>query len=667
MSGRAGPALSLVRPAPGRILVVVTHLLGIGHLSRAALLARALAREGHAVTLVSGGTPSPLTALEGVALVQLPPVRCVGTDFRNLLDEAGAPVTAERLARRRERLLAAFDEVGPDVVITELFPFGRRQLAEEFDTLLERARTRRPRPAVLASVRDILNPPSRTSRVSEALRRLGRSYDRVLVHGDPAVSRLWDSWPCAPSLAARLVDTGLVADRDRQAAPPAVDPVASGDVLVSGGGSAAALPLFEASLGAARLTPERRWRILVGHGVAEAAFQALREDAPANAAVERARADFPALLARAAVSVSQCGYNTMADVALARVRSVVVPFEEGGEREQGLRAGRLEAAGLVDRLGADRLTGETLARAVRAALARPRPPLADPRRPALQRVSLDTDGAAASAAAVAQALQRSRSRERARSRAEAALDACGRLDVWWRDDDAVEDSPALQRLLALAASHGASPALAVIPATAEASLAEALAGHPDVAVLQHGFAHANHAPDGQKKMELVVQAPAALVLTELETGLRRLRRLFGARALPVLVPPWNRIDPALLPLLPEVGFEGLSTFRARPRREAAPGLLAVNTHLDPIAWRQGGGLREPADLWDDLADQLEARAGGRADAGEPLGLLTHHLVHDEWVWAFLEDLLSLFAAHPSVHWRTAQVVFAGQNGGKPDG
>jgi predicted glycosyltransferase len=659
--------LTLVQPAPGRIFIVVTHLLGVGHLQRAALLAGALAREGHAVTLVSGGLPSPIASVEGLALVQLPPVRCMGTDFKTLLDEEGAPVTPERLAERRARLLAAFDAVQPDVVITELFPFGRRQLAEEFDALLERARAQRPRPAVLASVRDILNPPSRVKRVAEALARLGRSYDRVLVHGDPAVSRLWDSWPCAPSLAARLVDTGLVADRDRQEPAPAEDPGETGEILVSGGGSAAALPLFRASLDAARLLPDRGWRLLVGHGVPAEAYEAIRQDAPPHVEVERARADFPALLARAAVSVSQCGYNTMADVALTRVRAVVVPFGEGGEREQGMRAARLEAAGLVDVLDADALSGESLAAAVRAALSRPRPPLTDPRRPALPRVSLATNGAAISAAAVAEALQRARSRERALARAEAALDACGPIDVWWRDDDAVEDTPALQRLLALALAHGACPALAVIPATAEVSLAEALAAHVGISILQHGFAHANHAPEGQKKMELVARAPEALALMELETGLRRLSRLFGERALPVLVPPWNRIDPALLPLLPGLGFRGLSTFRARPRREAAPGLLAVNTHLDPIAWRQAGGLREPAELWDDLAGQLEARAAGGADATEPFGLLTHHLVHDEWVWAFLDDLLGLFAEHRSVHWRTAQVVFGGHNGVKPDG
>ncbi len=85
-----------------RILIAVTHLLGAGHLTRAASLARAFAGAGHAVTLVSGGMPVALPRLDGIRLVQLPPVRITGTAFTALLDPDGAPATPERLASRRE-------------------------------------------------------------------------------------------------------------------------------------------------------------------------------------------------------------------------------------------------------------------------------------------------------------------------------------------------------------------------------------------------------------------------------------------------------------------------------------------------------------------------------------------------------------------------------------
>ena len=43
-----------------RVFFYVQHLLGIGHLRRAAVLARALAAGGFDVLLVSGGAPVPL-------------------------------------------------------------------------------------------------------------------------------------------------------------------------------------------------------------------------------------------------------------------------------------------------------------------------------------------------------------------------------------------------------------------------------------------------------------------------------------------------------------------------------------------------------------------------------------------------------------------------------
>ena len=193
-----------------RVLIAVTHLLGAGHLTRAAALARAFARSGHATTLVSGGMPVPLVSLEGVRLVQLPPVRTYGTDFRTLLDDEGCPVGPPRLAERRDLLITAFREARPDVVITELFPFGRRVLSDEFLALLEAALALAPRPLVAASIRDILVAPNRPDRIDEAHARLGRFYDLALVHGDPDLVPLEASWPVDRAVSRSLRYTGYV-------------------------------------------------------------------------------------------------------------------------------------------------------------------------------------------------------------------------------------------------------------------------------------------------------------------------------------------------------------------------------------------------------------------------------------------------------------------------
>lgn len=351
----------------GHVFIAVTHLLGVGHLVRARHLAAALAQAGYAVTLASGGMPDGKTA-SGYRFVQLPPVRVEGTDFRNLLDEAGNPITPERLSARAGGLVALARELRPDVVITEHFPFGRRQLAAEFLALIEAAREARPQALVLSSIRDVLVAPQRADRLAEAERRIVALFDGVLVHGDRDFLPLEASWPVTSALAERLHYTGYLATP----AARAPDHGETGEILVSGGGSAAALPLFRLALATAGLLPARRWRVLVGQSVAEAEFVDLARQAPGNAIVERARPDFPALLAGCALSLSLAGYNTVLDLVQARPRALVAPFDAGNETEQAIRVAALERAGLA-RVIRPEAGPEALATAIAGALEAGRP------------------------------------------------------------------------------------------------------------------------------------------------------------------------------------------------------------------------------------------------------------------------------------------------------
>jgi hypothetical protein len=132
----------------------------------------------------------------------------------------------------------------------------------------------------------------------------------------------------------------------------------------------------------------------------------------------------------------------------------------------------------------------------------------------------------------------------------------------------------------------------------------------------------------------------------------------GARVLPVFVPPWNRIAPELVPYLPRLGYRGLSTFSDRGEREAAPGLVQVNTHVDPIAWRAGGGALDEATVFYQFARAIEARLAGTADPDEPIGLLTHHLVHDEAVWRVVESLLDRLSRTAKLSYVSAGEAFS---------
>lgn len=224
------------------------------------------------------------------------------------------------------------------------------------------------------------------------------------------------------------------------------------------------------------------------------------------------------------------------------------------------------------------------------------------------------------------------------------------IRFWWRDDDAVDVSPALDQLLELSRRFKAPLALAVIPERATPQLASRLNGRPDIAVLQHGWRHQNHSPPGEKKMELGDHRPVALVLDELRAGRVRLAELFPDTFLPVLVPPWNRIGDAVRGRTREVGLAGLSVFgpsRAGNGREA-------NAHVDLMEWRPIRRPKPRAEIYRELCREMENRRAGNT---EPIGILSHHLVHGDASWAISHELLEVIGTHRMHMWSHAARLF----------
>lgn len=355
---------------PPRLLSYVQHLLGIGHLRRATTLAHGFAAAGFEVTLVSGGVPVPGYDPGGLEFLQLPPTRAADEHFKVLLDADDNPVDAAWKDRRRRLLLAAFDSVRPDVLMFELFPFGRRQLRFELDPLLQQARASRPRPLVVSSMRDILVAPSKPGRADEIVDLVLRYFDLILIHGDPSFVPFDKTFPESIRINDRLRYTGYVV---APSPAPGDGAPGAGEVLVSAGSGAVSERIFETALAARALGPLAgvTWRALVGHGLPQAAFERLRAGAPDGFIVERARPDFTAMLANCRLSISQGGYNTVMEVMQAGVPCVAVPFAGGIETEQTLRCRLLAERGVLHMVAEKTLSPKRLAAAVAAACARP--------------------------------------------------------------------------------------------------------------------------------------------------------------------------------------------------------------------------------------------------------------------------------------------------------
>lgn len=353
-----------------RVLFYVQHLLGVGHVMRAATIARNMCAIGLDVTMVLGGSKVLIADFGPAGIIRLPSVRSDGSNFKILLDENGAEIGDDFRNRRRDELLGAYSAIKPDVLLVELFPFGRRQLRFELLPLLDAAGGNSK---IVCSVRDVLVPMKKPERVEEIINTSLAHFDHILVHGDETVIPFTETFPRAAELRHMMTYTGYVADDSEL---PDID-TGAGEVIVSVGGGAVGETLLRTAIAARRLgaAAVRPWRLLVGRHLPKPVFDDLKTNAEDGVIIEWARNDFRALLRNADMSISQGGYNTTMDVLQAGCRNVIVPMAEADESEQTLRAGTMEAKGLVHMVQAGDLSPETLAAAVDKALAAPSPPM----------------------------------------------------------------------------------------------------------------------------------------------------------------------------------------------------------------------------------------------------------------------------------------------------
>jgi len=347
-----------------KVLIVVTHLLGSGHLRRAINLSHEFVASGHSVTLVSGGVPVKTFDTQGLSFVQLSPLCSDGTNFTRLLNADGSVADEPTIQARENKLIELIQNLQPDILITELFPFGRRVLQREFLGLLEAAQTLPTVPVVLSSVRDILASPSSEKKARKTEELIANYYDGVVVHSNSATTPLNASWPVTDLIQKKLFYTGYVA----QSVSDYKAEQNTEEVIVSAGGGSVGRHIYETAIEASRLLPDRRWRLLIGGSDSQIEVTRLKALATGPATViEPNRPDFRELLSGALCSVSMCGYNTAIDLLLTGTPGVLVPFDAGGEQEQTLRARSLSKRSAYTLLLADDMTPESLCSAVEQA------------------------------------------------------------------------------------------------------------------------------------------------------------------------------------------------------------------------------------------------------------------------------------------------------------
>ena len=329
-----------------RLLIYVQHLLGVGHLKRAALIAKEAASLGMDVLLVSGGKPLVHLDLGHAQIYQLPPAFS-DPDFSKIYSEDGNVVSQEWRDHRREQLLALFSSFNPHILLVEMYPFGRRAFRFELLPLLDMAKKKDI--PILSSVRDILVKKSKPERDQEIVQIIRHYFDLILVHGDQALCDF--NFPLLAEIEEKIRYTGYVVP------PLNVAPANGEDILVSAGGGAVGYELLRQVLLARPKTDFAKapWHVITGQNIGAQEFESLQELSGENVRLEKFRSDFIRLLAHCRFSISQGGYNTMMEILQCRKPALIVPFAEGEESEQEIRARLLAKKGWIEYLSPDRL------------------------------------------------------------------------------------------------------------------------------------------------------------------------------------------------------------------------------------------------------------------------------------------------------------------------
>ena len=635
-----------------RLLFYCQHSLGMGHLIRSFALAEGLENDFEVVFLNGGPLPQGQKVPEGIDIINLPPLgfdaemQLLSRDHRHNVTEA------QRL--RQEIMRKALYSTSPEIILIELFPFGRKKFAGELIELLEESRSLSVPPVAVCSLRDIL--VQRNQHHDElACHRANRYFQAVLVHSDARFARLEECFHPQSPLTVPVHYTGFVTRKPQEGSDQELHRTAR--IVVSAGGGLVGEALLRTAIQAYEFldVPDKpEMRVIGGPFLPEESWQSLVDLAGKQQGMSLVRSvpDLGAELRTAAASVSQCGYNTAMDILRSRVPALVVPFSGDKQDEQMSRARRLERLGALRVLEQESCNARAMAEEIESLLHfRPNP------------VQLDMNGVENTVQLLKDMIRQRQMRPSngtTRRQDPAwliqirnALDGLTHpATVFFRDDDCGWGDDRLLLLLDIFADFNIPVDLAAIPGALNSALAQKLsrrmAAHPArLRIHQHGFVHVNHEPVG-KKCEFGPARDYRCQRADIAEGQRRLSDLLDATPDPIFTPPWNRCTSITGSCLAELGFQVLSRDSHAVALDV-PCLCELPIAADWFARHKKVRL-DRVEWGRTLAAKLEA--------DDSLGIMLHHAVMDAEEMQALAQLLSVLARHPNAECRTMQSLAA---------
>ncbi len=613
------------------ILFYCQHSLGMGHLVRSLALAESLSADFRVLILNGGRLPKQMRVSSDVEIINLPPL---GFDENNNLvsrDKRRTVETAQAL--RRKIILETYENEKPEVLLIELFPFGRKKFASELIPLLEKARGKSK---IICSLRDILVGQRRDQQKFEerAMETANRFFDAILVHSASAFARLEESFQASGLLRVPVSYTGFVT-RKIQSATKSKSSGRAKKIIVSAGGGLVGENLLRTAIEAHALLSGKEqieMTIIGGLFLPESDWLGLQHLAKnqKNIQLRRFVRNLRGEMSGADLSISQCGYNTTLDILQSDVSALVVPFgDSSGEDEQTRRALRLEKLGALR--VCEKLTAENLAREIQNTFEfQPR------------KISLDMKGGENSARIIRDLLSKNApqidSKKSWLAPVRRALEERHEtIKIFFRNDDAGIENMRLFKLLDVFEKFSLPLDMAVIPKEVSPAFAGELSNRLNLksnlfSIHQHGFAHISHETEG-RKCEFGKARNKARHFFDIAAGRIILAEFFDALPQPIFTPPWNRCTVETGESLCELGFKVLSR-EAGAEPLGVAGLEELPVSIDWFAKRKGIPLNR------DRIGELTAKA---IRENETVGIMFHHALMDKTERDFLGELLEIFS------------------------
>ena len=341
-----------------KLMFYCQHILGIGHLVRSMEIVRGLVADFQICFVNGGKAIAGFEVPAGVEVVNLPAIE-TDAEFESLSVVDDSRSLEEVQEFRKNQLLDIFNSFQPDVLIVELFPFGRRRFSFELIPLLDRVKAQGIKTKVVCSLRDIVVTKQDRERHEEKKCKLMNQYfDLLLIHGDRQFQPLEESFSRISDLNCPVYYTGYVVqsspenpllnDEDK-AALDCDKPL----ILASIGGGRFGHEMLDSLVEAApilqRIVPHQI-QIFTGPFFPEAKFaqmQLLASTQP-NINIQRYTPNLLAYMEKADISISMGGYNTTMNILTTGVRAMMLPFVGNGDLEQTIRSQKLEKLGILD-------------------------------------------------------------------------------------------------------------------------------------------------------------------------------------------------------------------------------------------------------------------------------------------------------------------------------